>query len=192
MIDNNYQAVISDVHSISINSWDNGVEGNHWSTYAGNDSDNDGIGDTSYIINADNTDNYPLMGMFSSFNASLGEYVNVISNSTIMNFEYFDSNKTINLVVSNSSANQTFGFVRVCILHSLMNETYHVTVNGTEPYYVNYNLADNGTHRWLYFEYEHSTLEVVIIPEFPSLIILPLFIIATLLAIVYREHRPKH
>lgn len=63
-----------------------------------------------------------------------------------------------------------------------MSEPYNITVNGTEPYYINYNLADNYTHRWIYFEFEHSTLEIVIVPEFPSLIILPIFMVTTLLA----------
>jgi len=169
------------------NFWDDGIEGNYWSGYNGNDTAHDGIGDSSYKIADNNVDHYPLMGMFHSFNTSIGKYVNVISNSTVDAFEYTYSTNTINLLVSNSSTDQTYGFVRICIPHALMNETYHITLNGTEPYYVNYDLADNGTHRWIYFAYEHSTLEIVIIPEFSPLLIPPLFIIATLLAvIVYR------
>jgi len=41
--------------------WDNGEEGNYWDNYSGLDSDEDGIGDTPYVINEDNHDNYPLM-----------------------------------------------------------------------------------------------------------------------------------
>jgi parallel beta-helix repeat protein len=41
--------------------WDNGSEGNYWSDYNGTDSNGDGIGDTPYIIDENNQDNYPLM-----------------------------------------------------------------------------------------------------------------------------------
>ena len=43
------------------NLWDNGTIGNWWSDYNGTDADGDGVGDTPYIIDANNTDRYPLM-----------------------------------------------------------------------------------------------------------------------------------
>jgi parallel beta-helix repeat protein len=45
--------------------WDNGEEGNYWDNYSGLDSDEDGIGDTPYVINEGNRDNYPLMAPVS-------------------------------------------------------------------------------------------------------------------------------
>jgi nitrous oxidase accessory protein NosD len=43
------------------NFWDNGREGNYWSNYTGMDMNGDGIGDTSYEMDANNTDYHPLI-----------------------------------------------------------------------------------------------------------------------------------
>jgi len=43
------------------NFWDNGSTGNYWSDYNGIDANADDIGDTPYIIDENNQDNYPLM-----------------------------------------------------------------------------------------------------------------------------------
>ena len=52
-----------DVLTIGVNTWDDGYPsgGNYLSDYSGTDSDGDGIGDTPYIIDENNQDNYPLM-----------------------------------------------------------------------------------------------------------------------------------
>jgi len=48
------------------NIWDNGSRGNYWNDYLtkypnATEIDNSGVGDTPYVIRANNTDNYPLM-----------------------------------------------------------------------------------------------------------------------------------
>jgi hypothetical protein len=182
----------------SINEWDNDFEGNYWSDYVGTDANNDGIGDSSYPVAALPTippelrqyDHYPLMGIFHSFHAFSDYYVDIISNSTIEDFSYFHLNNTIRIIVSNITANQTLGFCRVCIPHALMSEPYNVTIDGAEPYYVNYTIYDNGTHRWIYFIYQHSTLEIIITPEFPWMMLMPLLIVASLLtALICKRKR---
>jgi len=47
--------------------WDNGEEGNYWDNYNGTDGDGNGIGDTPYIINENNQDNYPLVNVIPEF-----------------------------------------------------------------------------------------------------------------------------
>jgi hypothetical protein len=61
---NNTKNVSNDVVEpvdVAVNFWDNDAVGNYWSDYNGIDSNGDGIGDTPYIIDENNQDNYPLM-----------------------------------------------------------------------------------------------------------------------------------
>lgn len=41
--------------------------GNRWSDYAGDDANEDGIGDTPYEISGDNPDGYPLVNVFGTY-----------------------------------------------------------------------------------------------------------------------------
>ena len=54
-----------------INSWDSGSEGNYWSDYNGIDANGDGIGDTPYTLDSNNTDNFPLMKPFGTNSSPL-------------------------------------------------------------------------------------------------------------------------
>ena len=177
--------------------WDDGYPsgGNYWSNYTGVDVNRDGIGDTAYFVDINNnTDRYPLMGMFTAFNASLGYNVNIVSNSTVNSFNYFEDNRTIRMSVSNASSNQSFGFCRVCIPKSLMPPPYTVTIDNGATALLHFNgtLYDNVTHRWIYFVYPHSIREIVIIPEFPRAIMLSLFMFGLLLpAMIHKRKCPR-
>ncbi len=64
IVQNNF---LDNAHQIEgeyfMNIWDNGYPsgGNYWSDYNGTDVNNDGIGDTAYVISENNKDAYPLM-----------------------------------------------------------------------------------------------------------------------------------
>jgi parallel beta-helix repeat protein len=74
---NNFINNAQQVYSVdSVNIWDDGYPsgGNYWSDYKGVDlfsgpcqnvTGSDGIGDTPYVIDANNTDHYPLMNLYS-------------------------------------------------------------------------------------------------------------------------------
>jgi parallel beta-helix repeat protein len=180
---NNTQHAYMDIYCCNTtNFWDNGVEGNYWSNYTGVDSNHDGIGDAPHEIVVLNVDYYPLMGMFHKFTSSSGYDVNIISNSTVEDFQYSVSNGTIVIHVSNMTTNQTGGFCRLAIPHALSSPPYNITINNTPVTYV--TAFENSTLSIIYFSYEHSLLEIVIIPEFPTFSVLVLSMIATLLAVV--------
>jgi parallel beta-helix repeat protein len=44
-----------------VNFWDNGSQGNYWSNFHGVDSNADGISESPYVINANNTDYHPFI-----------------------------------------------------------------------------------------------------------------------------------
>jgi parallel beta-helix repeat protein len=48
----------------STDTWDNGRQGNHWSDYNGTDANGDEIGDTPYVVDENNVDDYPLMYIY--------------------------------------------------------------------------------------------------------------------------------
>jgi parallel beta-helix repeat protein len=189
LIDNTYQ--VKDLLGW-YNSWNNTLEGNYWSDYNGTDLNLDGLGDKPYEIGPSSGlfDYYPLMGMFHCFNTTMDHYVNVISNSTIEDLKYFKANSTIKIYVSNMTATQTYGFCRICIPYVIM-DVNHISViidDGVTPVlHQNYTLFDNGTHRWIYFVYPHSTHEISIIPEFYLNNLLTLLILTTISIIFARK-----
>ena len=63
-VDNVFQAKIN--MSNCVIDWSKSQRGNYWSDYAGDDADNDGVGDTPYAIGSENYDNYPLMAPFEA------------------------------------------------------------------------------------------------------------------------------
>ena len=198
---NNFIENAKQVHTEfgSINKYDNDYPfgGNYWSDYNGTDlykgsnqdqHGSDGIGDTPYVIDDINNDRYPLMGMFSSFNTSVGYSIDVVSNSTIIYFEYFESNRTVVMHVSSMVANQKFGFCKLTIPHKLLSPPYTVIINGSPfEYDVIFESEDLSV---IYFSYEHSTLKIVIVPEYLSIVILLSVMSISISVVVIRKRFP--
>lgn len=185
IINNTCQAITVN----STNIWNDDFEGNYWSDYEELDADQDGIGDTAYMIDANNTDDYPLMGMFSDFEVIWEEetyHVTTICNSSISAFQFNQEERILSFNVTGPDF--TVGFCRITIPKALINETYTVLVDG-EQVDVKVLPVSNSTHAFLYFTYIHSTHEVVIIPEFPPTLILILFMITTLIVIIITKKK---
>jgi parallel beta-helix repeat protein len=169
---NNAQEVYSDN---STNVWDDGSEGNYWQDYSGQDLDRDGFGDTPYVIDANNQDNHPLMGLFSDFAVTWQEEtyrVTAISNSTILEFYFSQSEKTVGF--SFNSPNEGSSFCRVTLPTSLLGGPYTFFLDGLSS--TDLLESSNGTHCFLYFAHNNSYHDVRIvgtsvIPEFSSFLL---------------------
>jgi parallel beta-helix repeat protein len=155
------------VESISSNSWDYDDEGNYWSDYNGTDKNQDGVGDTPYIIDESNRDNYPLMGMFSdlifTFNGET-YHTNVISNSTISHLRFEIGQETGNKIVRFYAAggSGTVGFCRVAIPIELMNYSY-IILDGVEEIVPTKLNVSSETFAYLYFTYIRNSHTISII-----------------------------
>jgi parallel beta-helix repeat protein len=80
---NNTQQIYSTYDSYNV--WNNSypLGGNYWNNYNGTDSNKDGIGDTPYIIDNNNIDNYPLMHPWKLGDANYDGKVNVLDLITV-------------------------------------------------------------------------------------------------------------
>jgi len=88
----------------------------------------------------------------------------------------------------------TIGLCNVTIPVTLLGGPYTVKVDNN-TILEDYNPTTNGTHAFIYFTYNHSPHKVeiigtTVIAEFPLSIIMPIFMMTTLLAIVYGRRYP--
>lgn len=118
----------------------------------------------------------------------LNQYVfSVESNSTVSDLAFNTTNSELSFTVSGPSG--TVGYVKMAVAKSLVPNVTDLSV------YIDGNQTDftasSTDDSWiLYFTYTHSTHMVTValgnstVPEFPTLLILPLFLITTLIAVV--------
>jgi parallel beta-helix repeat protein len=201
------------VYSRSANNWNKGYPsgGNYWSDYQtkypnARENDSSAIWKTPYFIDANNTDKYPLMAPFHTFNVSTWNgtaySVDVVSNSTVSNLSFNATAKTLSFNATGTTG--TIGFCRVAIPKDLMwcdNDTQWLVLisegSGGQLHFFlpTLNIVTDINYTYIYFAYPHSTHLVLIasthaVPELQPLTLMPLFMIITLPgAMVIRRKR---
>jgi len=152
--------------------WDNSYPsgGNYWSEYTGTDllngpnqnqTGSDGIGDSPYVIDVHNKDNYPLMGPYLTLYSSVAEAsISCVSNTTISGIQLSQATMSFNV----SGEPGTTGFCALTISHSTILPPYKMEIDGS-PISCATTYEDT-TESVIYFTYQHSAHEVTIIGAF--------------------------
>ena len=86
------------------------------------------------------------------------------------------------VIVSNMTKHQNHGFCRLKIPHALSSPPYTITINNKSMPYTTIN--ENDTTSIIYFSYEHSTLEIVIISKISNDLTFTIFIVVTSIIII--------
>jgi len=119
--------------------------------------------------------------------------ITMASNSTISNFDFSESSMQISFNVTGPM--DKTGYCNVTIPKGLMQGSPWTVYVNTTDYTASCSITGNDTHTFIYIPYNCSTNTIRIeatwvISEFPSAIIMPLFMVATLLAVIV--YKRKH
>jgi len=119
----------------------------------------------------------------------------VYSNSTVTHLVFNQTSAQISFNITGSHGSQ--GYCNITIPKDLLKGPWTYTMDGETPSVIDISEDENATHSFIYFTYIHlSTFRITIqgawaVPEFPSTIILPLFMLTTLIVTVLLKKKRK-
>jgi len=114
----------------------------------------------------------------------------VLTNSTVSTFNFTQSLAQLTFEVSGKT--DTIGYCNITIPKALLKGPWMVMIGNTSW---SFDSSENSTHSFLYFTYTYaSTIQVAIqgtwvVPEFPPTVILPFFMLLTMLVAVFLKKR---
>ena len=118
--------------------------------------------------------------------------VSVITESSVLGFEFSQDNKQLALTVSGKTG--TVGSCKIAIPETLLSGTFSLTMDDyTLVQGDDYTQASNGTHQIFDINYVHSTHTIEItgtqtIPEFSTTVLVSVFLVLSLIAVaVYKK-----
>lgn len=198
-INNTVQAIASDNsqniwHSLWFHDGDSIGGGNYWGDYNG--SSHLGVGTTPYVIDENNTDSHPWAGMIN-FYSFYGYEITIISNCSIFDLNFEIANQTHStLVFKTDVPSGSQGFVRICAPNDLIqvfNGSSTIKLDGElapiEFYSASLTAWDTWIGRYSQGVHLFEITGITAVPEFPTFLIIPLFMIATLLAMMFHKRR---
>ena len=160
------------------------------------DSDGDGVFERTFASDSElSQDEFVLAARkFYAVWEDVGYPVFISSNSTVSHFTFNQPQKQISFNLTELSG--TKGYCNITIPKDLLKGPWTYTMDGETPSFIDFSEDEDATHSFIYITYIHaSTFRITIqgtwvIPEFPSTIILPLFILVTLIAtIIWKKKR---
>jgi len=162
-------------------------EGNYWDDYDGADLDYDGIGDTPYVIDEVNRDNFPLAGFFKGFGIvweGATYSFDAICSSFVFNLSFSQPEKSIAFDMLPSGNEMSLCWVT--FPEVVLGGPYKVLMNGSQT--TSLIEGSNGTHARLFFASlgDGGRVEIfggTVIPEFSKVLFLSLLTVATSLMV---------